>query len=105
MVEHLETHQSQSQHQTSLYIKLVLFRWTTSALIFFIIIPFTDMITYGQNGLLEKIHNQFFSDLVTSNGLALLDIVSYIQSSIALSLIWTHFSPSIFTQSDSRWDI
>ena len=80
MTNYLETHQTESQYQSSLYIKLVLFRWTTSVLIFFIITPFTEIITYGTNGLLERINSQFISDLTVTNGLALLDIVSSIGS-------------------------
>ena len=75
MTEHLETHQSESQLQASLYYKIVLFRWVSTALIFFTIIPFTDTISFGKNGLITRVYLQYFSDITLSNILQLLDIV------------------------------
>jgi len=74
MTEHLETHQSESQLQASLYYKIVLFRWVSTALIFFTIIPFTDTISFGKNGLITRVYLQYFSDITLSNVLQLLDI-------------------------------
>ena len=76
MTNKLETHQSETQKQASLYYKIVLFRWVTSTLIWISIIPFTDTITYGPNGLIERIYLQFFSDITVSNAVPLLDPVS-----------------------------
>lgn len=76
MTENLETHPSESLLQASLYYKIVLFRWVSTALIFYTIIPFTDTISYGENGLLVRVYLQYFSDITLSNALQLIDIVS-----------------------------
>ena len=76
MTNKLETHASESKKQASLYYKIVLFRWVSTALIFFMIIPFTDIISYGELGLLKRIYLQFEADMVVGNLVPLLDPVS-----------------------------
>ena len=76
MTNKLETHASESNKQASLYLKIVLFRLVSTALIFYMIIPFTDIISYGELGLLKRIYLQFESDIVVGNLVPLLDPVS-----------------------------
>jgi hypothetical protein len=76
MTNNLETHASESNKQASLYYKIVLFRWVSTTLIFYMIIPFSAIISYGEHGLLKRIYLQFQSDIIVGNAIPLLDPVS-----------------------------
>lgn len=80
MTNYLETHPSESGKQASLFFKIALFRWVTTALIWYIIIPFVNITAYGRDGLIERVYLQFFSDITWGNLLPLLDIVGLEES-------------------------
>ena len=77
MTDHLEIHQTESQKQISLYIKIVLFQWTNTVLIWFIILPFSGYLESGKSGLLYRIQYQFLSEITIANVMSLLDLVSF----------------------------
>ncbi|KAL7539204.1 hypothetical protein ACHAXR_009091 [Thalassiosira sp. AJA248-18] len=72
----LESHASESGTQSSLYVKIAVFRWVVTAIVITIITPFTSTITNGPEHLLQSIYVIFFADLVTTNVLQLVDPVS-----------------------------
>ena len=73
-----ESHRSESSRQSSLYYKIALFRWVTSAVVIFIITPFTATLGTGniQAALIPQVTTLFFSDMILTNILALADPVS-----------------------------
>lgn len=81
MTNSLETHPSESSKQASLYFKIVLFRWVTTAFILFIVTPFTDTLKFGgqniggNNGILPAVCYLFISDMTLTNIIALGDPV------------------------------
>ncbi|OEU16126.1 hypothetical protein FRACYDRAFT_275258 [Fragilariopsis cylindrus CCMP1102] len=70
-----ESHRSESSRQSSLYYKIALFRWVTSAVVIFIITPFTATLGTGdiQAALIPQVTTLFFSDMILTNILALAD--------------------------------
>ena len=72
-----ESHKTETSLQTSLFLKVALFRWVSTAVIYLIITPFTDVINQKDNGLIVKVYALFFSDMFITNGLAIADPVSY----------------------------
>eukprot|EP00571_Detonula_confervacea_P000752 CAMPEP_0172323196 /NCGR_PEP_ID=MMETSP1058-20130122/48111_1 /TAXON_ID=83371 /ORGANISM="Detonula confervacea, Strain CCMP 353" /LENGTH=1558 /DNA_ID=CAMNT_0013039143 /DNA_START=34 /DNA_END=4710 /DNA_ORIENTATION=- len=71
-----EAHPSESGKQSSLYVKIAIFRWVVTAIVITIITPFTSTITNGSEHLLQSIYVIFFADLVTTNVLQLVDPAS-----------------------------
>ncbi|KAL9181404.1 hypothetical protein ACHAXT_010209 [Thalassiosira profunda] len=69
-----ESHASETTRQSSLYVKIAVFRWVVTAIVITIITPFTSTISYGPQHLLFGIFTIFIGDLIVSNGLQLLDI-------------------------------
>lgn len=76
MVTNFEAHASETGKQSSLYVKIAIFRWVVTAIVITIITPFTSTITNGSEHLLQSIYVIFFADLVTTNVLQLLDPAS-----------------------------
>jgi len=79
MIDYLETHKSETEKQTSMYMKIVLFRWTTTAILYFLVTPFYDTLDGTNEGLIVKIEYLFISDIIVSNLYALVDPVGHIQ--------------------------
>ena len=77
MTDKFETHHTESRKQVSLYFKIVLFQWINTVLIWFLILPFTGVLGEGKSGLLFRIRYQFISEIVVSNFMAFLDLVSF----------------------------
>lgn len=71
----LEAHASENGKQSSLYVKIAVFRWVVTAIVITVITPFTSTLTNGPEHLLESIYYIFFADLVTINVVQLLDPV------------------------------
>jgi hypothetical protein len=73
-----ESHRSESSRQSSLYYKIALFRWVISAVVIFIITPFTATLETSdeQASLVPQVRALFFSDMFITNLLALADPVS-----------------------------
>jgi hypothetical protein len=73
-----ESHRSESSRQSSLYYKIALFRWVSSAVVTFIITPFTATLATGnvQSALVPAVYALFVSDMIFTNLLALADPVS-----------------------------
>jgi len=70
----LEAHASESGKQSSLYVKIAVFRWVVTAIVITIITPFTSTITSGKGHLLQAIYVIFLADLVTTNVLQVADL-------------------------------
>lgn len=68
----VERHSSEGLKQTSLYFKIAVFRWVNTAVIITIITPFTATLDYS-DGLIPQIYAIFFAEIITTNGLQLLD--------------------------------
>lgn len=77
MTNLLESHRSESTKQTSLYLKIVLFRWVTTAIVIFLITPFTDTLQLGIEGIIPQVYTLFISDMTLTNIVALADPVSF----------------------------
>ena len=75
-VTNLEAHASETGKQSSLYVKIAIFRWVVTAIVITIITPFTSTLTNGPEHLLQSIYVIFFADLVTTNVLQLADPAS-----------------------------
>jgi hypothetical protein len=71
----LESHPSEGLKQTSLYFKISAFRWVSTAVVISVITPFTRTLS-DRNGLVSQVYALFFADIITTNALQLLDIVS-----------------------------
>lgn len=67
MLTNLEAHASETGKQSSLYVKIAIFRWVVTAIVITIITPFTSTIMNGPEHLLESIYIIFFAELGTSN--------------------------------------
>jgi len=79
MIDNLETHKSETEKQTSMYMIIALFRWTTTAIIYFLVTPFYDTLDGANEGLIFKIEYLFVSDIIVSNLYALVDPIGHIQ--------------------------
>lgn len=94
-----EPHPSESAVQTSLYFvsqmldsfppsaelvvlsfffkKISIFRWVSTAIVITIITSFNDTLK-GDEGLIEKVYQQFFSEIVVSSSLQGIDIMGHV---------------------------
>ena len=70
-----ESHASETTMQSSLYVKIAIFRWVVTAIVITIITPFTSTISNGPEHLLQSIYVIFFADLITTNVMQLVDPV------------------------------
>ncbi|CAJ1934872.1 unnamed protein product [Cylindrotheca closterium] len=76
-----EPHPSESDFQTSLYFKISFFRWVNTAIVITIVTPFTNTLL-GEGGLITKVYQQFFSEIVVSTALQLTDIMGHVNRHI-----------------------
>ena len=75
----LEKHVSEGSYQTSLYLKITLFRWINTAILTKIITPFTSTVSPVKTDVLAQINAIMWSELWLVPGLRLLDIVGNIK--------------------------
>jgi len=68
-----ESHPSEGELQTSLYVKIAAFRWINTAIIVTMITPFTSTLSGGDDNLLNGIREIFVAEIVTSNLIKLVD--------------------------------
>lgn len=87
-----EIHRSHGSKQTSLYVKICLFRWVNTAVVTTLITPFTSTLMGGDDHLLAGVYAIFFSEIVTITVIQLLDIGGNINRHI--------FAPRAKTQED-----
>jgi len=73
----LEGHRNDSKVQTSLYIKIAIFRWVNTAMVMTVITPFTK--TLDPEGIIGQIANIFFAEIVTTNVIQVTDVWGHIQ--------------------------
>mmetsp|Transcript_13637 Transcript_13637/g.29499 ORF Transcript_13637/g.29499 Transcript_13637/m.29499 type:complete len:1595 (+) Transcript_13637:323-5107(+) len=73
VLTNLEAHANETGKQSSLYVKIAIFRWVVTAIVITIITPFTSTITNGPEHLLQPIYIIFSTDLVITNVLQLAD--------------------------------
>jgi len=74
----LEPHPSEGAKQTSLYLKIALFRWVNTAIIFTIITPFTDTLD-AEDGIVSGVYAIFIADIGLTNLILFLDPVGHLQ--------------------------
>jgi len=67
-------HFSEGSFQTSLYLKITLFRWINTAILTKIITPFTQTVSPGAQDVLPQINTILWSELWLVPGLRLLDL-------------------------------
>lgn len=72
VLTNFEKHTSEGSKQTSLFFKIALFRWVNTAIVFVIIVPFTDTVT-GKLNLIHRVETQFIAEIVTATVLQYLD--------------------------------
>mmetsp|Transcript_24108 Transcript_24108/g.35726 ORF Transcript_24108/g.35726 Transcript_24108/m.35726 type:complete len:1034 (-) Transcript_24108:246-3347(-) len=72
-----ERHSSMTGIEISLYFKIAVFRWITSAIVMTIITPFAR--TVNGDGLIYSIYLIFFTEIVTTNAIQLIDIPGLLQ--------------------------
>lgn len=92
LLTNTEIHRSHGSKQTSLYIKICIFRWVNTAVVTTLITPFTSTLMYGDDDLLAGLYAIFFSEIVTITVIQLLDIGGNINRHI--------FAPRAKTQED-----
>ncbi|KAL7559514.1 hypothetical protein ACA910_010325 [Epithemia clementina (nom. ined.)] len=77
-----EPHLSEGSFQTSLYLKITLFRWINTAILTKLITPFTRTLTDGGTDLLPSIVAIFWSELIITPALRLIDMFGNIKKHI-----------------------
>ena len=77
MTNNIEVHRSESSKQGSLYFKIALFRWVTTAIVIFLVTPFADTIRDGSEGIIAQVFTLFISDMTLTNAVAVLDPVGF----------------------------
>ena len=87
----LESHSSEGDKQTSLYVKIAAFRWVNTAIVITIITPFTSTLA-AENGLITQIAALYFAEIVTTNGIQLADPMGkcwpYLRSYFVGFVLW-----------------
>lgn len=74
-----ESHPSHGSLQTSLYFKIAIFRWVTTAIVITIITPFEDTLYNGKGGLIFQVQAQFIAEITTTAAVQLADPVGHLQ--------------------------
>ena len=69
-----EPHNTEGSFQTSLYLKITLFRWVNTAVLTKMITPFTSTVSDGDQDVLRTINAILWSELWIVPGLRLLDL-------------------------------
>eukprot|EP00527_Entomoneis_sp_CCMP2396_P005983 CAMPEP_0198140732 /NCGR_PEP_ID=MMETSP1443-20131203/3854_1 /TAXON_ID=186043 /ORGANISM="Entomoneis sp., Strain CCMP2396" /LENGTH=982 /DNA_ID=CAMNT_0043803251 /DNA_START=336 /DNA_END=3284 /DNA_ORIENTATION=- len=77
-----ESHYTEGSYQTSLYLKITLFRWINTAVLVKLITPFTGTITDGGTDVLPSIVAIFYSELFITPALKMFDISGNIKKHI-----------------------
>lgn len=77
-----ERHHNEGQYQTSLYLKIVLFRWINTAVLTKVITPFTGNVTEGAQDVLPTLVAILYSELFITPTLKLLDIFGNLKKHI-----------------------
>jgi hypothetical protein len=67
-----EGHETEAAMQTSMYLKICLFRWVNTAVVITIITPFTSTLVV-ENGLINQIYALFFTEIFTMNVIQMID--------------------------------
>lgn len=70
----LESHQSESSYQASLYWKVTIFRWVNTAIVTVLIKPSTATLSDTPNGLVRAVHAILKAEIVVAPVLHMLDI-------------------------------
>jgi hypothetical protein len=78
----IEPHRTEGSYQTSLYMKITLFRWINTAILIKLITPFTNTVTDGDKHLIKSIHALLWSELWLSPVLRLLDVTGNLKKHI-----------------------
>ena len=68
-----EGHATEAGVQTSMYLKICLFRWVNTAVVITIITPFTATLFPDAGGLITQIYALFFTEIFTMNVIQLTD--------------------------------
>jgi hypothetical protein len=85
-----EPHTTEGSYQTSLYMKITLFRWVNTALLVKIITPWTSILSSDKSDVLKQINAILWSELWLVPGLRLLDLwVSSVCERSKGSLVFT----------------
>lgn len=75
----LEQHPSAGYVQTSLFLKIAVFRWVNTAFVLTMITPFTATLADDEHdGIIYKVYLLFWSEIVTTTILQLADISGHI---------------------------
>lgn len=76
LLTNFEGHATEAGVQTSMYLKIALFRWVNTAVVITIITPFTStLVTEG--GLITQIYALFFTEIFTMNVLQIMDFYGH----------------------------
>jgi hypothetical protein len=75
----LESHQSESTYQASLYWKIAVFRWINTGIITILIVPNTLTLADTANGLVPAVYAVLKAEIITAPVLHMLDIVNNIK--------------------------
>jgi hypothetical protein len=75
----LESHQSESTYQASLYWKIAVFRWINTGIITILIVPNTLTLADTANGLVPAVFAVLKAEIITAPVLHMLDIVNNIK--------------------------
>lgn len=71
-----EGHSTEAGVQTSMYVKICLFRWVNTAIVITIITPFTATLV-EKGGLISQVYTLFFTEIFTLNVIQLVDPVGH----------------------------
>lgn len=77
-----EPHTTEGSFQTSLYLKITLFRWVNTAVLTKLITPFTSTVSPERTSVLPTINSILWSELWLVPGLRLLDLWGNIQKHV-----------------------
>lgn len=76
----MEKHETETNVQSSLFFKTLVFRLVTTVIILYIITPFTS--TLEDDGIILTVQKIFISEIVTVNALAIIDPFGHVQRHI-----------------------
>jgi len=93
-----ESHESYGNEQTSIYIKITLFKWVNTAILFWIFTDFTKTLSPDKDDLLNKVAAIFVIELLVSPLLRVVDIVGQIKKHILAPRAKTQLSLNLYFQ-------
>ncbi|CAB9498796.1 protease [Seminavis robusta] len=82
LLTRFEAHPTHGSLQTSMYFKIALFRWVSTAVVITLITPFTDTLRNGSKGLIVQIQAQFFAEISTVAALQISDPIGQVRRHI-----------------------